>query len=73
MLACCERSFEARYRRWLSSHAFGNLCLSQTSSMPSFQKQVEKYAFLALNALHFLSNTRSAHELGNNLIMSSHV
>ena len=73
MLACCERSLETCYRRSLSSHAFSDLGLSQTSSMPSFQKQVEKYTFLALDALYFLSNTRSAHELGNNLIMSLHV
>ena len=73
MLACCERSFEARYRRWLCSHAFGDLCLSKAGSMPSFQQQVEKYTLLTLNAFDFLPDTRPAHELSDNLIMSSHV
>ena len=73
MLACCERSLEACHRRWLGSHAFGNLCLGQAGGMPSFQQQVEKYPFLSFNAFDFLSNTGSAHELGNNLIMSSHI
>ena len=73
MLACCERSFEAGYRRWLSSHAFGNLCLSEAGSVPSFQQQVEKYTLVALDAFDFLADPRPAHQLGDNLIMSSHV
>jgi hypothetical protein len=73
MLARCERSFEACHRRWLSPHAFGNLCLSQAGGMPGFQQQVEEYTFLSFDAFDFLSDAGSAHELGNNLIMSSHV
>ena len=72
MLASCERTFEARHRGRLCSHALGNLCLSQARSVPCFQQQVEKYTFFSLNAFDFLPNTRPAHKPGDNLTMSSH-
>jgi hypothetical protein len=73
MFACREGAFEARHRRRLRSHALSNLCLSQAGSMPSFQQQVEKHTLAALNAFDFLADAGPAHELGDNLIMSSHV
>lgn len=73
MFARRECPFETCNRRRLGSHEFGNLRLSQAGVMPGFQHQVEKGAFLALDACNFLAHARSTHQLGNDLIMGSHV
>ena len=73
MLAGCKRPFKARDGRRLRSHALRNLSLGQSSVASGFQQQVKKCTFLALNALNFPPDTRPTHQLGNYLIMSSHV
>ena len=72
MLAGGKRSFEARDGWRLRSHEFGDLCLCQTSVVPGFQQQVEKRSFFVFDPFNFLADTGSAHELGDELIMSSH-
>ncbi len=73
MLAGCERTLEACHRRRLRSHAFGNLCLGKPGAMPGPKQQVEERAFVALDACNFFPNARPTHELGDYLIMGSHV
>ena len=41
--------------------------------MPGAKQQVDERAFIALDAFNFFPNARPTHELGDYLIMGSHV
>jgi hypothetical protein len=72
MLSRGKSSFKARYGRGLCSHPRRNLSLGKSSGVPRFEQQIEQNAFVTLNAFDLLSYARAPHQLGDNLIMSSH-
>lgn len=73
MFSCRQRSLQARYGRRLRAHALCNLSLGEPSVMPCLQKLIKEFAFFTLNAVDFPPYARATEQLGNHLIMSSHV
>lgn len=73
MLAGCQSPFQSRDGRWLRSHTFRYLCLSEARCFTCLEQSIQQSAFIALNTLNLGTNTRPAHELSDNLIMRSHV
>jgi hypothetical protein len=47
----------------LRSHAFRNLCLSKPRIVPRLQKLIEKFTFLAFDALDFLPHAGPTEQL----------
>jgi hypothetical protein len=72
MLSGCESALKPGNRRRLSTHAFGNLGLCEAGFVPRLQEKIKERTFFSLDTLDFLSDTRPAHELGHELVMSSH-
>ena len=73
MLAGGQGSFQARNGGGLCAHAFRHLRLAEASLLACLEQGIQQAGFLALDALNFGANARTAHQFFYDLIMRLHV
>jgi len=73
VLSGSQRAFKAGDSRRLSAREFCDLRLRQTCFVPGLEKEIKQSGFFSLDTFDLLPNTRTAHQLLDDLLMSSHV